>query len=202
MNSTANTHGYYRLAISPRNKGILLRTNGERAFVMSLLQDLLSPRLLLIDTPAHHQLTSCVDLLSFSITKTDITLLIFSVSKEVSVEFLRLLAAKLSLYDNGIPSGRPCADITTSLRILDGAHHALSESLCIHHLHFDWEADRYSSIGFYLHDRRGDWMRLWRLTQLYGNNPETYYELMRHRLPYTKRQQLPIARQSFPLLAS
>ena len=61
---------------------------------------------------------------------------------------------------------------------LRGAHQALEQSVAIHSLHTDWEYDRYSSIGFYLHDRRGDWMRLWRLSQLYDNEPTHYRALV------------------------
>ncbi len=64
------------------------------------------------------------------------------------------------------------------MKKLSGKHEALALSASIHLLHKDWEYDRYSSIGFYLHDRRGDWMKLWRLTQLYDNDATLYREYL------------------------
>ena len=69
-----------------------------------------------------------------------------------------------------------------NIRKLAGEHEALGLSADIHLIHKDWEYDRYSSIGFYLHDRRGDWMKLWRLTKLYDNNAAAYRNFIQHAL--------------------
>jgi hypothetical protein len=51
---------------------------------------------------------------------------------------------------------------------------ALDTSRLIHLACDNWRVSRYSSIGFYLDDRRGDWLQAWRLAKLYGNNSRWY----------------------------
>lgn len=62
---------------------------------------------------------------------------------------------------------------------LIGRHEALNVSKEIHLLHDDWRHDRYSSIGFYLDDRRGDWMRPYRLMTLFNAKPKQYLRFLR-----------------------
>ena len=62
---------------------------------------------------------------------------------------------------------------------LNGRHEALNISKEIHLLHDNWRYDRYSSIGFYLDDRRGDWMRPYRLTSLFGAKPKQYLKFLK-----------------------
>ena len=180
MGSSLNTHGYYRISISLRNGHKLLRSNGERAFIMAQLQDLLSPRLIIGDIPAYRQMASCVDLLAFSIKPSAIELLIFSIDKMITKDFMHRITARLAQHQYEYQTARYASspELQKTIRILQGPHDALTESLLIHQLHEDWEFDRYSSIGFFLHDRRGDWMRLWRLAQLYDNDPEIYRDLI------------------------
>src|SRR5690606_10730899 len=71
----------------------------------------------------------------------------------------------------------PLSEFSIVIRHLAGPHAALQQSVVLHLQHTDWEYDRYSSIGFYLHDRRGDWMHLWRLSQLYAND-STHYQML------------------------
>ena len=62
---------------------------------------------------------------------------------------------------------------------LAGRHEALCVSKEIHLLHEQWRYDRYSSIGFYLDDRRGDWMRPYRLTSLFNAQPKQYLQFIK-----------------------
>lgn len=181
------SHGYYHITVTARSSRRFLTTNNERAFIISQLQDLLSPRLLLETIPSHKQLASCIDLLAFSITSDALHLVVFSIDASVATRFTRYVASKLLEYqceyapDHFINE----SDNHIALKKLRGPHHALERSVTLHVLHPDWEYDRYSSIGFYLHDRRGDWMRMWRLTQLYDNDSSQYRRLLRQRLRHT-----------------
>jgi len=186
MENKEYTYGYCHITITPRDSTKLLRTNSERAFVISQLQDLLSPRLILGDIPAYRQLASCIDLLAFSISRSAIHLLIFAIDTTVASDFAHRIVARLSQfqYEYRPPHHRPNTEALVTIKRLAGPHQALEHSVQIHLLHKDWEYDRYSSIGFYLHDRRGDWMRVWRLTALYENESLHYYELIHtRRLP-------------------
>lgn len=177
MKNTRHSAGYYRLSIAVGN-GRLLASNSERAFVVSQLQDLLSPRYLLGDIPAHRQLASCIDLLAFSITTKTIELVTYSIDKGALHHFAQQVINRLVAYQYDLSTHPSVHTPTLTTKKLRGPHHALAQTVILHHLHVDWEYDRYSSIGFYLHDRRGDWMRMWRMAKLYENNPLYYRRLM------------------------
>ncbi len=186
MKSHRKSFGYFHITISAEGEHALIKSNSERAFVVAQLQDLLSPRLLLGDIPAHKQLASCVDLLAFSIRRQSIQLLIFSIDASLSEYFAGCIAARFQQYKSEVQPEHRRRHASLQVRVtterLAGPHHALRQSAVLHLLHEDWEYDRYSSVGFYLHDRRGDWMRTWRLAQLYDNNPRHYRKFLRRPL--------------------
>lgn len=178
MQKQIKSYGYYSIVLSLEGARKLMQTNNERAFVVSQLQDLLSPRLLISAVPAHKQLASCVDLLAFSLRGESIQLLVFAIDSSVVSQLTNHIAARLRQYQYEYQPRVGSPEIITSIKKLRGPHQALARSIEIHSLHEDWEYDRYSSIGFYLHDRRGDWMRIWRLTRLYDNVASNYYQLI------------------------
>lgn len=170
---------YFFISIYPGSTVKLLASNNERAFIISQLQDILSARSLLEDPGALYRLASHIDLLAYSILTNSIQLVVFSISRESAQILCDLLTNRLRQYQsewrkNKIGNTQPLVFV----RRLVGPHEALSLSTQIHLNHSDWEFDRYSSIGFYLHDRRGDWMRIWRLTQLYENTQSNYRQLL------------------------
>lgn len=175
-----NKYGYYSITLRKTDDAPLLRSNDERAFVIVQLQDMLSHRLAIQELPDYTQFASCIDLLCFMINRRSINLLIFAIDRT----FVTLLAEQLKdklvarQTEQFLPVIHTNASLSISIRQLAGPHTALTESIRIHQLSTDWEYDRYSSIGFYLHDRRGDWMRIWRLTKLYDNNPENYRSML------------------------
>lgn len=176
MQMHPKSYGYYSVIFYTPGSQRLLRTNNERAFIISQLQDLLSPRLLISVVPPHKQLASCIDLLAFSITPETIQLLLFAIDVSVITQITTNICNRLAQYqDEYRPTNSMChTKPYIAVKKLHGPHQALAYSVTLHLLHEDWEYDRYSSIGFYLHDRRGDWMRTWRLAQLYENDPTTY----------------------------
>ena len=180
MELTSSPYEYCHVTITTRNRESILRTNGERAFVISQLQDLLSPRFIIGDVPAYRQLASCIDLLAFSITHEAIHFVLFTIDETLARDFAHRIAARLTQYQYEYTRShpRPPRDASIAIKKLTGPHEALRHTTEIHLLHQDWENDRYSSIGFYLHDRRGDWMRIWRLSTLYDNDPLTYRSLL------------------------
>jgi len=189
MKRLHSSHGYYSLTILPQPDCLLLGSNSERAAVVALLQDLLSPRFLISEAPAHQQLSSCIDLLGFSIRSQQIQLILFSIDRHIVTRFGELLMDGLSVFRDRHFISAPPSYLPPILRAtqLQGPHQALDATVALHLLHEDWEYDRYSSIGFYLHDRRGDWMRIWRLTRLYGNESQRYRTLL-----YTQVMQSPV----------
>lgn len=186
MKTRSKSYGFYTIHVSTPT-GRLLHTNNERAFFLSQLQDLLSPRQLFNDVPVYKQLASCIDLLAFSVGSESIRVVLFSIDKQIAIKFIDYVLSRLHQYrsEYQLISAAPKIDIRIHCKKLDGPHHALEQSLALHVLHQDWEFDRYSSIGFYLHDRRGDWMRIWRLSNLYNNDPAQYLQFMRAALYQT-----------------
>lgn len=173
--------GYYLITIRPNIQDTLLANNSERAFVISQLQDMLTMRLFPETRPISHNLAAHIDLLAFSILKEAVQVVIFAIAPSSA----QLLATNLCkniqqhkeewVRTNTSSMGRGNASI--ALRKLAGQHEALQASVQLHIVHLDWEYDRYSSIGFYLHDRRGDWMRIWRLTHIYESDASNYRSL-------------------------
>lgn len=179
MRNRHKPYGYYHITVTARDTRRVVQSNNERAFVVSQLQDLLSPRLLIGAVPAYMQLPSCIDLLAFSITSPSIQLLVFAIDNQVADSLIQSVITRLLQYQSDYhPSSADASKIHITTQKLIGPHQALARSVAMHLLHEDWEYDRYSSIGFYLHDRRGDWMRLWRLTKLYDGDAAQYYQLM------------------------
>lgn len=186
MRNGKKSYGYYYVTIRSAKPGRLLQSNNERAFIISQLQDLLSPRLLLTTIPAYKQLASCIDMLAFSVRDTGIDFVLFSVDTHITEEFIEYIMLRLTQYQSEYSylgkyrerKNNTAPAFRIQSRPLIGPHRALAKSIEIHLLHDNWEFDRYSSIGFYLHDRRGDWMRTWRIAQLYENTPEHYLEFI------------------------
>ncbi len=184
MNKNDSTmhSGYYLVTIRPRLTGVLLTSNNERAFIITCLQDLLANHGVLSSPQGATKLATHIDLLAFSITKEAVQLVMFSIAYRSVGILTTSLTSQLLQYQSDIPlyATRTTQAINpnVAIRKLVGPHDALHTSIAVHLNHSDWEFDRYSSIGFYLHDRRGDWARLWRLSYLYENNPDNYRQLM------------------------
>ena len=187
MTSNINNQiGYYRITIGCAIGKNYLCSNNERAFIVSQLQDLLSARCALEVPEPHKLIAAQVDLLAFSILPKNIQLVVFTINRPLLNQFSRLISMRLLQYQVDFSSGNtfnspqvPSATLTQfSIQRLSGQHGALQATTSLHLRHTDWEYDRYSSIGFYLHDRRGPWMRLWRLTRLLENNPNNYRRLL------------------------
>lgn len=183
------SYGYYSVMLTPQNGRYAVHTNSERAFVVSQLQDLLSPRLLLVTVPPHKQFASCIDLLGFSITRESVYLVLFAIDTSSATHLATCLAKRLVQYQSEYhPSKAMPAQLRIAVKKLRGPHQALARTVVLHLKHEDWEYDRYSSVGFYLHDRRGDWMRTWRLAQLYDNNVDNYYALLEDRSKHSSQK--------------
>lgn len=171
--------GYYSVTITSANNTKLLQTNDERAFVISQLQDLLTTRSCLEEPFNRLALAYQIDLLAFSLLPYSMQFVLFAIAPSSVSALVSLLTERLTVYkcDLGIHRSHliePLVQIET----VYGPHDALQTTVRLHLSHPNWEYDRYSSIGFYLHDRRGSWMRLWRLTHLYDNEPQQYLQLI------------------------
>lgn len=181
-NNAIPTFGYFLISVSSVLEGRLIVSNNERAFVVSQLQDVLGVRSLLEDPYSNRRLSAHIDLLAYSIAPQTIQLLVFAISRKSARNLATLLSDRLRQYQSEYRVTGRSRDTTCTIKRLLGQHQALGASIAMHCQHSDWEYDRYSSIGFYLHDRRGDWMRPWRLCRLYENNPEVYRLLLQNEL--------------------
>jgi hypothetical protein len=174
------TNGYYHVRIGCNQTSRFLSSNNERAFVTLQIQQLLAARSVLEDPLYAKSLAHHIDLLAYSISEDGIQLLAYCIDVDSIQQLVHIVIARLDQFRSDFwlqyHTLHPTA--TTTITKLAGEHESLKVSADIHLHHKDWEYDRYSSIGFYLHDRRGDWMRLWRLTRLYDNDPTTYRQFI------------------------
>jgi len=180
--SIEKTNGYYHVRVYANGSQRFFKTNNERAFVALQIQQLLAARSVLEDPLYAKSLAHHIDLLAFSISIEGIQLLAYCIDLSSLQHFANILLQRLAQYQSEYQLYQQPPASSIIIRKLIGEHEALALSATIHLLHKDWEYDRYSSIGFYLHDRRGDWMKLWRLTKLYENDTSTYRDFLQHSL--------------------
>lgn len=173
--------GYFHVWISCVEGSSFFQTSEDKAFFMTVLQDNLSPRAKLGELKLYTSgYSGEIDLLAYSLTMTGVHLLVHATRKTAIDDLGQLL---LLSYHRYIQQQADIMDIPfDSIFMFDklaGRHEALLVSREIHLLHDDWRYDRYSSIGFYLDDRRGDWMRPYRLTSLFGSKPKQYIRFLK-----------------------
>jgi hypothetical protein len=180
--SSKKSNGYYHIQIRSFTLHRYFKTNNERAFVSLQLQQLLAARSVLEDPLYAKSLAHHIDLLAFSINEDGIQLLAYCIDVSSLQYLIDIILQRLSQYRSEYKLYLREPHSSVSIKKLIGEHEALSYSAAIHLLHQDWEYDRYSSIGFYLHDRRGDWMKLWRLSNLYNNDVSLYRKFMNNKV--------------------
>jgi hypothetical protein len=175
--------GYFHLWISGVKDELFFRNNTDKAFFLSLIQDSLSPRTRLADYHFDHRdYAHEIDLLAYSLTTNGVHLLIYTKRKTAIEELGEVLLLNYAAYIHQDRLVRVLPfDSIFIFDSLAGRHEALGVSREIHLLHEDWRNDRYSSIGFYLDDRRGDWMRPLRVTALFDSQPRHYLEFINSR---------------------
>lgn len=173
--------GYFHVWISSIEGATFFNNNDDKAFFMTILQDNLSPRQRL-DTLQIRPLgySSEIDLLAYSLTATGIHLLVYTARKAAIEELGQnlLLSYQTHVQQQHQSDQLPFDSIFIFDKLI-GRHEALNVSKEIHYLHDDWRYDRYSSIGFYVDDRRGDWIHPYRLTSLFGGKPKQYLRYMK-----------------------
>ena len=173
--------GYFHVWISAVEGSLFFRHNNDKAYFMTLMQDNLSPRKKLDPAQSHPRGYSYdIDLLAYSLTATGVHLLVHALRKSAIEDFGQALLFSYQAY---LQKQSKISDLPfDTIFIFDtlaGRHEALNVSREIHLLHEDWRYDRYSSIGFYLDDRRGDWMRPFRLTSLFESKPKLYLRFIK-----------------------
>jgi hypothetical protein len=173
--------GYFHIWISAVEGMNFFDNDEDRAFFMTIIQDNLSPRKKLSELSVKiHGYSSDIDLLAYSLTTMGVHLLMYTSRKSAIEEFGQtLLFSYQSFIQQRSASTQLSFDTIFIFDKLIGRHEALNVSREIHFLHEDWRYDRYSSIGFYLDDRRGDWMRPYRLIALFGGKPKQYLRFMK-----------------------
>jgi len=177
--------GYFYIHLKAIKGRRFFDYNDDRAFFLLQIQELLSHRGLLSPEEYPLRFPLAIDLLAFSVLPSGVRLLMYSLDRESANYFIQDLLGRFRLHLRqhqayALPKKTP----SPQLKKLHGVHHALAMTAYIHTRHEQLSETPYSSLGFYLYDRRGDWMRIWRLTRLYKNNPDTY-------LDYVVRSQQP-----------
>ena len=171
---------YYHLWIAAAKDQIFFQTGYDKAFFISLLQDYLSPRANLGQWSRRHQgYAAELDLIVYSLTDFGINLLVCTSNVEAVEDFGQSLLSHYAVYLSQQQSWEVLPfDTVFVYDHLADEHEALGVSREIHLLHDDWQGDRYSSIGFFINDRRGDWLQPWRLTNLFNNDQDWYFNFM------------------------
>jgi len=173
--------GYFHVWISAVEGAAFFGCSEDKAYFMTLIQDNLSPRKKLDDHSVRLKgYSSEIDLLAYSLTTTGAHLLVHTTRKTAIEDFGQALLFAYQVYlQEQINVDQLPFDTIFIFDKLAGRHEALNVSREIHLLHDDWRGDRYSSIGFYLDDRRGDWMRPYRLTSLFEAKPKLYVRFIK-----------------------
>jgi len=177
---TATKSQYYHVWIAAAKDQIFFQTSFDKAFFISLFQDYLSPRASLGEWSRRHQgYAAELDLIVYSLTDFGVNLLVCTSNVEAVEDFGQSLLSHYATYLSQQQSWEvlPFNTVFVYDHLAD-EHEALGISREIHLLHDDWQSDRYSSIGFFIDDRRGDWLQPWRLTNLFHNDRNWYFNFM------------------------
>jgi hypothetical protein len=162
---------YYHLWIAAAKDQVFFQTNLDKAYIVTLFQDYLSP---MTNTGNKQNYSKDLQLITYSLTQYGMNLLLLGTGARIE-DFGQSL---LTDYANYVQQQRVWEvlpfDTIFAYDDLADEHEALAISREIHLLHEDWRSDRYSSIGFYLDDRRGDWLSAHRLADLYDNDSVWY----------------------------
>ena len=187
-NELKRDSGYFHVWISATKGHRLFSNTRDQAFFLSLVQDNFSPRKQISATLGLLRSSMTPDLLAYSLTPTGVHLLIFTTSKStIEVTGQRLLLDYVEYLQKLTTMRELPFETLFTFDALTGRHEALAVSRDIHLLHPNWQEDRYSSIGFFIHDRRGDWMRPARLVSLFHNKPEWYLKFLKSRATESDR---------------
>jgi len=172
--------GYFHIWISATDGAYFFRSNLDKALFITLLQDNLSPQSRLAELSIKPRgFADCIDLLAYSLTQHGVHLLVHTSRKAAIEEFGQVLLLGYADFIQESPAYATLPFNTVFIfDHLAGRHEALAVSRTIHMRHSNWRHDRYSSIAFYLDDRRGDWMRPSRITALFQNNTQQYLRFM------------------------
>ncbi|MBC7565278.1 hypothetical protein H7100_03575 [Candidatus Saccharibacteria bacterium] len=173
--------GYFHAWISSVEGGLFFQNSEDKAFFMTVLQDNLSPRGRLAELKLYNSgYSSEIDLLAYSLTTAGVHLLVHTSRRTAIDDLGQVLLLSYQQHIQQQPDINTVPfDTIFMFDKLVGRHEALHVSREIHLLHEDWRYDRYSSIGFYLDDRRGDWIRPYRLTSLFGSKPKQYLRFLK-----------------------
>ena len=160
--------GYYNLSIQPANPTI----KKSKALFLSLLQEYLSPRLkLATNNSVMCQYSATIDLIAFMLKDNSFELVCHCTNKYVLLHFFDTLKRDYCFYTQG-----RCDVSTKKLKDIETV---LNKTLQLHSKCSPDRYNQYSSIGFYLHDRRGDWIRPWHITGLFEDLQSEYRALLR-----------------------
>lgn len=167
---------YYHVWIAAAKDQTFFQSNLDKAYILLLFQEILSPRI----NATTSGVSEYVHLLAYSLNDFGMNLLVESSRGVRSVEdFGQQLLTRYADYIHAQQSWKALPfDTVFTHDTLSDEHEALSISREIHLLPDDWRHDRYSSIGFYLDDRRGDWLCAWQLANLYDNDPVWYQNFL------------------------
>lgn len=166
--------GYFHLWLAATKRNTFFEGDFEKGFFLSQLRRLLSSGGWGSDRPFP------VELLAFSLTADGAHLLVYTSRKSL----LELLCHTLFQRYGEYLAHRGSDTQLCPLLIVDnltGVHEALNVSREIHLLHDDWLHTRYSSIGYYLSERRAPWMQLQRLSELFQDSPNNYRKFLESR---------------------
>lgn len=181
--ATSPESGYYHVWILAADNLPFFINSKDKAFFISLFQDQLAHKSKVVDDLGITNYADVVDLLAYSLTPTGVHMVVYS-QDEHSVGALgqTLLTEYIDHLTLQEQVDELPFDSTFTYKKLHDVNDAFEMSLDLHLMHGDWRNDRYSSIGFYLDDRRGEWMRPWRVTAVYGNDPAVYLESLEEEL--------------------
>lgn len=171
---------FYHVWISAAEGSVFFRTSYDKAFFIMLFQDYLGPQSERSDWSRYHQgFASQIGLIAYSLTDFGVNLLVHSASVNAVADFGQTLLSHYAAYLSQQRSWEvlPFDTIFVHEKLAD-EHAALKLTRHIHLLHDDWRYDRYSSIGFFLDDRRGSWLEPWRITDLFNNDADWYYHYL------------------------
>lgn len=174
---TKASNDYVLVEINNKSNDSSIFLDGlDRAYLISLFQRYLTTnRPKFVEYSPYKNYSYDIELVAFSLTDSKVSLLLYQLSVGGYEQYLRSVLTSYKRYFSRRHNQGAVAFRKPRVTPLSN-NEAVIASKTIHRQANDWRDTRYSSLGFYINERRGDWVKPVRITSAFNNSPSRYLD--------------------------
>lgn len=171
------SNDYVLVEINNKSNGSPIFLDGlDRAYLISLFQRYLTTnRPKFVEYSPYKNYSYDIELVAFSLTDNKASLLLYQLSVGGFEQYIRSVLLSYSRYFSKRHNQTVRLLRKPTITFLSNKEAVLA-SKTIHRQTNDWRRSRYSSLGFYINERRGDWVKPVRITDAFNHSPSRYLD--------------------------